>query len=155
GIGCTVDAEEADRLELSLDLVELVYDDPALEGWEGFGLAVQAYQKRAALVLEHLIALARRVGRRMPVRLVKGAYWDAVIKFAQMNGHAGYPVFTRKPNTDVSYLACARKMLAATDALYPMFAGHNAQTVAAIDAFARLALGKSGGGAGAPYEFQR
>ena len=155
GIGCTVDAEEADRLELSLDLIEQVYTDPALDGWEGFGLAVQAYQKRAPLVLDHLIALARKVGRRMPVRLVKGAYWDAEIKFAQMNGHAGYPVFTRKPNTDVSYLACARKMLAATDALYPMFAGHNAQTVAAIDAFARLALGKSGGGANAPYEFQR
>jgi len=155
GIGCTVDAEEADRLELSLELIEQVYRDASLDGWEGFGLAVQAYQKRAPLVLDHLIALARGVGRKMPVRLVKGAYWDAEIKYAQMNGHAGYPVFTRKPNTDVSYLACARRMLGAIDALYPMFAGHNAQTVAAVNAFARIALGKSGGGKDSPYEFQR
>ena len=155
GIGYTIDAEEADRLELSLELIERVYSDASLQGWDGLGLAVQAYQKRTLATLDWLIALARRVGRRIPVRLVKGAYWDSEIKRAQVDGHAGYPVFTRKPNTDVSYLACARKMLAATDALYPMFASHNAQTIAAVNEFARLALGKSGGGESAPYEFQR
>lgn len=155
GIACTIDAEEAARLEISLALIEAVYTDPSLEGWEGFGLAVQAYQKRAPAAIDWLIELARRGGRRIPVRLVKGAYWDSEIKQAQVDGHAGYPVFTRKPNTDVSYLACARKMLDATDVLYPMFASHNAQTIAAIHAYARLALGKSGGGEAAPYEFQR
>ena len=155
GIGYTIDAEEADRLELSLELIERVYSDASLQGWDGLGLAVQAYQKRTPATLDWLISLARRVGRRIPVRLVKGAYWDSEIKRAQVDGHAGYPVFTRKPNTDVSYLACARKMLAATDALYPMFASHNAQTIAAVSEFARLALGKSGGGESAPYEFQR
>ncbi|HET9047784.1 MAG TPA: bifunctional proline dehydrogenase/L-glutamate gamma-semialdehyde dehydrogenase PutA [Chiayiivirga sp.] len=155
GIGYTIDAEEADRLELSLELIERVYSDNALNGWEGLGLAIQAYQKRTPATIDWLIALARRVGRRIPVRLVKGAYWDSEIKRAQVDGHAGYPVFTRKPNTDVSYLACARKMLAATDALYPMFASHNAQTIAAVDGFARLTLGKSGGGSSSRYEFQR
>jgi len=155
GIGYTIDAEEADRLELSLELIEKVYSDPSLSGWEGLGLAVQAYQKRAPAAIDWLIALARRGGRRIPVRLVKGAYWDSEIKRAQVEGHAGYPVFTRKPNTDVSYLACARKMLAATDALYPMFASHNAQTIAAVNEFARLALGRSGGGEVCQYEFQR
>ena len=155
GIGYTIDAEEADRLELSLELIERVYSDNALNGWEGLGLAIQAYQKRTPATIDWLIALARRVGRRIPVRLVKGAYWDSEIKRAQVDGHAGYPVFTRKPNTDVSYLACARKMLAATDALYPMFASHNAQTIAAVDGFARLALGKRGGGTASRYEFQR
>jgi len=155
GMGYTIDAEEADRLELSLELFERVYTDASLDGWEGLGLAVQAYQKRAPLALEWLIELARRVGRRIPVRLVKGAYWDSEIKRAQVDGHRGYPVFTRKPNTDVSYLACARIMLSATNALYPMFASHNAQTIAAIHEFARLALGASGGGERTPYEFQR
>ena len=155
GIGFTIDAEESDRLELSLDVIAKVYEDASLDGWEGYGLAVQAYQKRAPFVLDFLIDLARRTGRRMPVRLVKGAYWDSEVKRAQVDGHRGYPVFTRKPNTDVSYLACAKKMLAATDALYPMFASHNAQTIAAIHHFAKLALGRSGGGATAPYEFQR
>lgn len=155
GIGFTIDAEEADRLELSLELFEHVYSDASLDGWEGMGLAVQAYQKRAAVAIDWLVALARKVGRRIPVRLVKGAYWDSEIKHAQVNGFSGYPVFTRKPNTDVSYLACARKMLAATDTLYPMFASHNAQTIAAVHEFARLALGQSGGGESAPYEFQR
>jgi len=155
GIGYTIDAEEADRLELSLELIEKVYTDPSISGWEGLGLAVQAYQKRAPAAIDWLIALARRVGRRIPVRLVKGAYWDSEVKRAQVDGHVGYPVFTRKPNTDVSYLACARKMLGATDALYPMFASHNAQTIAAVNEYARLALGRSGGGEVCQYEFQR
>ncbi len=136
GIGYTVDAEEADRLELSLDIIEATFSDPSLDGWEGYGLAVQAYQKRTPYTIDFLADLARRVGRRIPVRLVKGAYWDAEIKRAQIEGHPGYPVFTRKQNTDVSYLACARRMFAHSDALYPMFATHNAQTIAAVSAIA-------------------
>lgn len=136
GIGYTVDAEEADRLELSLDIIEATFSDPSLDGWEGYGLAVQAYQKRTPYTIDFLADLARRVGRRIPVRLVKGAYWDAEIKRAQIEGHPGYPVFTRKQNTDVSYLACARRMFAHSDALYPMFATHNAQTIAAVRAIA-------------------
>ncbi len=132
GIGFTIDAEEADRLELSLDVILGAFADPSLAGWNGYGLAVQAYQKRAPFVLDLLIASARKHARIMPVRLVKGAYWDSEVKRAQIDGLPGYPVLTRKPNTDVSYLACARKMLAATDALYPMFATHNAHTLAAI-----------------------
>ncbi len=145
GIGFTIDAEEADRLELSLDVIAAVYADPSLDDWEGYGLAVQAYQKRAPFVLDFIADLARRGGRRIPVRLVKGAYWDSEIKRAQVDGQQGYPVFTRKPNTDVSYLANARRMLDAGDALYPMFATHNAQTIAAIH---RLAAGR-------PFEFQK
>ena len=145
GIGFTIDAEEADRLELSLDLIEATFSDASLDGWEGYGLAVQAYQKRTPYVIDFLADLARRVGRRMPVRLVKGAYWDAEIKRAQIDGHPGYPVFTRKPNTDVSYLANARRMLDQGDALYPMFATHNAQTIAAIRSIAQ----------GRPYEHQK
>jgi RHH-type proline utilization regulon transcriptional repressor/proline dehydrogenase/delta 1-pyrroline-5-carboxylate dehydrogenase len=137
GIGFTIDAEEADRLELSLDLIEATFSDKSLDGWEGYGLAVQAYQKRTPYVIDFLADLARRVGRRMPVRLVKGAYWDAEIKRAQVEGHPGYPVFTRKPNTDVSYLANARRMFDHIDALYPMFATHNAQTIAAIRSIAK------------------
>ena len=140
GIGFTIDAEEADRLELSLDLIEATFSDPSLDGWEGYGLAVQAYQKRTPYVIDFLADLARRVGRRMPVRLVKGAYWDAEVKRAQVEGHPGYPVFTRKPNTDVSYLANARRMFANIDALYPMFATHNAQTIAAIHQMASVLL---------------
>jgi len=136
GIGYTVDAEEADRLELSLDIIEATFSDPSLDGWEGYGLAVQAYQKRTPYTIDFLADLARRVGRRIPVRLVKGAYWDAEIKRAQVEGHPGYPVFTRKQNTDVSYLACAKRMFAHSDALYPMFATHNAQTIAAVRAIA-------------------
>ena len=136
GIGFTIDAEEADRLELSLDLIEATFSDTSLDGWQGYGLAVQAYQKRTPYVIDFLADLARRVGRRMPVRLVKGAYWDAEVKRAQVEGHPGYPVFTRKPNTDVSYLANARRMLDQGDALYPMFATHNAQTIAAIRSIA-------------------
>ncbi|WP_246191730.1 bifunctional proline dehydrogenase/L-glutamate gamma-semialdehyde dehydrogenase PutA [Pseudoxanthomonas gei] len=142
GIGFTIDAEEADRLELSLDLIEATFSDKSLDGWEGYGLAVQAYQKRTPYVLDFLADLARRVGRRMPVRLVKGAYWDAEVKRAQVEGHPGYPVFTRKPNTDVSYLANARRMFANIDALYPMFATHNAQTIAAIQQLSLLPLGE-------------
>ncbi|WP_425612381.1 bifunctional proline dehydrogenase/L-glutamate gamma-semialdehyde dehydrogenase PutA [Xanthomonas translucens] len=136
GIGYTVDAEEADRLELSLDIIAATFSDPSLDGWEGYGLAVQAYQKRTPYTIDFLADLARRVGRRIPVRLVKGAYWDAEIKRAQVEGHPGYPVFTRKQNTDVSYLACAKRMFAHSDALYPMFATHNAQTIAAVRAIA-------------------
>jgi RHH-type proline utilization regulon transcriptional repressor/proline dehydrogenase/delta 1-pyrroline-5-carboxylate dehydrogenase len=150
-IGLTVDAEEADRLELSLDVFAAVYRDAALEGWEGFGLAVQAFQKRAFPVIEWLEQLFRTVGRRIPVRLVKGAYWDTEIKRAQEQGLTSYPVFTRKVNTDVAYLACARRLLTARDSFYPMFATHNAHTVAAVRAHAdelhRAAEGS--------YEFQR
>ncbi|WP_290783783.1 bifunctional proline dehydrogenase/L-glutamate gamma-semialdehyde dehydrogenase PutA [Arenimonas sp.] len=145
GIGFTIDAEESERLELSLDVIAGVFVDPSLDGWEGYGLAVQAYQKRAPYVIDYLADLARRTGRRMPMRLVKGAYWDSEVKKAQAEGYAGYPVFTRKANTDVSYLACARRMLAAADAIYPMFATHNAQTIAAIHAYAQ----------GARYEYQK
>jgi len=145
-IGFTVDAEEADRLELSLDIVEAVFADRSLEGWNGFGLAVQAYQKRALPVLDWLHELAGRVGRRLAVRLVKGAYWDTEIKRCQEQGLPGYPVFTRKVNTDVSYLACARRLLDARDCFFPMLATHNAQTVAAVRAYAGNDQG---------YEFQR
>ena len=115
-IGLCVDAEEADRLDPSLDVIEAVFSDPALAGWEGFGLALQAYQKRAPFVIDWLADLARRHRRRLMLRLVKGAYWDSEIKHAQQNGLDGYPVFTRKVSTDVSYLACARKTLDAPDA---------------------------------------
>lgn len=131
-IGLNIDAEEADRLELSLDLLERLCLEPTLADWNGIGFVIQAYQKRCLPVVEYLIDLARRSGHRLMVRLVKGAYWDSEIKLAQMNGLEGYPVFTRKAYTDVSYLACARKLLAAPDCLYPQFATHNAHTVAAI-----------------------
>jgi RHH-type proline utilization regulon transcriptional repressor/proline dehydrogenase/delta 1-pyrroline-5-carboxylate dehydrogenase len=136
GIAVTVDAEEADRLSLSLAIFEAVYTAPALQGWGGLGLAVQAYQKRAPAVIDALVALARSGGARIPVRLVKGAYWDTEIKRAQVQGLADYPVYTRKLNTDVAYLACARRMLAAGELLYPMFATHNAHTLAAVAALA-------------------
>jgi len=116
-IGLNIDAEEADRLDISLDLLEALALDPALAGWTGLGFVVQAYQKRAPFVLDFVIDLARRSGRRMMVRLVKGAYWDAEIKRAQIDGLSGYPVYTRKVYTDVSYLACARKLLAARDVI--------------------------------------
>ena len=135
-IGLNIDAEEADRLELSLDLLEALATDPALSGWNGIGFVIQAYGKRCPLVIDWLVDLARRTGRRIMVRLVKGAYWDSEIKRAQIDGLAGYPVFTRKLYTDVSYLACARKLLAARDVIFPQFATHNAQTLAAIIAAA-------------------
>ena len=131
-IGLTLDAEEADRLDLSLDLFIAIFNSPSLQDWPGLGLAVQAYQKRALAVLDWLIDAARGRGKRIPVRLVKGAYWDTEIKRAQMAGLPGYPVYTRKLTTDVAYLACAKKMCAARDALFPQFATHNAYTVAAI-----------------------
>ena len=131
-IGLNIDAEEADRLDLSLDLLEALALDPALRGWSGLGFVVQAYQKRAPHVLDFVIDLARRRGQRMMVRLVKGAYWDAEIKRAQLDGLAGYPVYTRKVYTDVSYLACAKKLLAARDVVYPQFATHNAHSLAAV-----------------------
>lgn len=131
-IGLTVDAEEADRLDLSLDIFELIFADPSLNGWEGFGLAVQAYQKRAAFVLDWLADLSKKHNKRMMVRLVKGAYWDAEIKVCQIQGQAGYPVFTRKNSTDVSYLACAKKLLSQPECFYSQFGTHNAYSVAAI-----------------------
>ena len=141
GIGFTIDAEEAARLELSLDVMAAAYADPSLDGWEGYGLAVQAYLKCAPEAIDFIADLARRTGRRIPVRLVKGAYWDSEVKRAQVDGQSGYPVFTRKPNTDVSYLANARRMLEASDAIYPMFATHNAHTIATIHRMAQSVFG--------------
>jgi RHH-type proline utilization regulon transcriptional repressor/proline dehydrogenase/delta 1-pyrroline-5-carboxylate dehydrogenase len=131
-MGLNVDAEEADRLDVSLDVIERVLGDPSLEGWDGFGVVIQAYGPRASSVIDWLYALAERLGRRIMVRLVKGAYWDTEIKRAQVMGLSGYPVFTRKANTDVSYIANARKLLSMTDRIYPQFATHNAHTIAAI-----------------------
>ncbi len=145
GIGLTVDAEEADRLEISLEVIAAVHADKSLDGWNGYGLAVQAYQKRAPFVIDWLAEQSKKVGRRFCVRLVKGAYWDSEVKRAQEGGFVGYPVYTRKPNTDVSYLACARSLFDYGDAFYPAFATHNAHTIAAIHHMAR----------GRPFEFQR
>ena len=145
-IGLTIDAEEMDRLEISLELFERVYRDPALDGWAGFGLAVQTYHRRALALVRWLIALARDVGREIPIRLVKGAYWDTEIKQAQESGYETYPVFTRKPNTDVCYLACARELLNARPAVYSQFATHNAQSLASIIHYAGNREG---------FEFQR
>lgn len=131
-IGFTIDAEEADRLELSLQLFKALAMDQDLGDWQGLGLAVQAYQKRASFVIDWLVRLAEKSGRRLMVRLVKGAYWDSEIKWSQEKGLGGYPVFTRKSSTDVSYLVCAKKILAAQDLFYPQFATHNAYTVSAI-----------------------
>jgi RHH-type proline utilization regulon transcriptional repressor/proline dehydrogenase/delta 1-pyrroline-5-carboxylate dehydrogenase len=142
----TIDAEEADRLELSLDVIAAVLADESLRGWEGFGLAVQAYQKRAPDVIDWLDGIARALGRRLMVRLVKGAYWDTEVKRAEERGLADYPVFTRKAMTDLCYVACARKLLAARPRLYPQFATHNALTVAGV-------IEDAGGVEG--YEFQR
>ena len=138
-IGLNIDAEEADRLELSLDLMEALAHDPDLTGFDGLGFVVQAYQKRCPFVIDFLVDLARRSGRRLMIRLVKGAYWDAEIKRAQVDGMSGYPVYTRKVYTDVSYLFCAQKLLAATDVVYPQFATHNALTLATIYSWAQAA----------------
>src|SRR5258706_2073122 len=132
GIGFTIDAEEADRLDLSLDVIAALAGDSSLSGWDGLGLAIQAYQKRCVALIDWLQDLARRRHRRLMVRLVKGAYWDSEIKWSQERGLAGYPVFTRKVATDVSYLACARKLLADAGSFYPQFATHNAHTMAAV-----------------------
>jgi RHH-type transcriptional regulator, proline utilization regulon repressor / proline dehydrogenase / delta 1-pyrroline-5-carboxylate dehydrogenase len=131
-IGLNIDAEEADRLELSLDVLQSLAEDPALAGWDGLGFVVQAYGKRCPAVLDFVIALARDNGRRIMVRLVKGAYWDAEIKRAQLDGLSGFPVYTRKVHTDLSYIACARKLLEAREHVFPQFATHNAQTLATI-----------------------
>jgi RHH-type proline utilization regulon transcriptional repressor/proline dehydrogenase/delta 1-pyrroline-5-carboxylate dehydrogenase len=144
-VGLAIDAEEADRLDLTLDVIEALASDAAHAGWDGLGVVVQAYQKRAAALVDWVLALARANGRRMTVRLVKGAYWDAEIKRAQVDGHDDYPVFTRKAHADVAYLACARKLLAHRDLLFPQFATHNAATLAAV---AELAGDREG------YEFQ-
>jgi RHH-type proline utilization regulon transcriptional repressor/proline dehydrogenase/delta 1-pyrroline-5-carboxylate dehydrogenase len=155
GIGLTIDAEESDRLELSLDLIFATLADASLAGWDGFGIVVQAYQKRAPFAIDYIADQARRLQRRIPVRLVKGAYWDSEVKRAQVEGQTGYPVFTRKPNTDVSYQASAVRLLRATDAIYPMFATHNAQTIAAIHRMADALLGGARDGEGFRYEFQK
>jgi len=149
GIGLTIDAEETDRLELSLDLIFQVMADPSLRDWNGFGIVVQAYQKRAPFVIDHIVHMAGQLGRRIPVRLVKGAYWDAEIKRAQVDGQPGYPLFTRKQNTDVSYLANARRLLDAGAAVYPMFATHNAHTIATVHQMARVMRGRR------DFEFQK
>jgi RHH-type proline utilization regulon transcriptional repressor/proline dehydrogenase/delta 1-pyrroline-5-carboxylate dehydrogenase len=151
GIGFTIDAEESERLDLSLDIIEGLAGDPALAGWQGLGLAVQAYQKRALPLVDFLAALARKTGRRLMVRLVKGAYWDSEIKRSQERGLPGYPVFTRKVSTDVSYIACAKRLIAAPDAFYPQFATHNAHTVATIVELAGNRPESNGG----EFEFQR
>ncbi len=135
-IGLNIDAEESDRLELSLELLEALCADPTLAGWNGIGFVIQAYSKRCPAVVAFLVDLARRSQRRLMVRLVKGAYWDSEIKRAQLDGQWGYPVYTRKAYTDVAYIACARALLAAPDAVYPQFATHNAHTMAAIHTLA-------------------
>ncbi len=146
GIALTIDAEEADRLEISLEIFGQVYRDKRLASYEGLGLAVQAYQRRATDVVKFLISSAETIGRKIPVRLVKGAYWDTEIKHGQELGLDSYPVFTRKAHTDVSYLACARLLVNAGDKLYPQFATHNAHTLASILHFA---------GSNTEFEFQR
>jgi RHH-type transcriptional regulator, proline utilization regulon repressor / proline dehydrogenase / delta 1-pyrroline-5-carboxylate dehydrogenase len=146
-IALVIDAEEADRLEPSLDLIDSLMTDGEFADWGGLGVAVQAYQKRAPAVIDHLLALAVRRNARLMLRLVKGAYWDAEIKLAQMDGLAGYPIYTRKAYTDVAYLACARRLLSAGAAVLPQFATHNAQTVAAVIEMAAAA-------GATDYEFQ-
>jgi RHH-type proline utilization regulon transcriptional repressor/proline dehydrogenase/delta 1-pyrroline-5-carboxylate dehydrogenase len=131
-IGLTVDAEESERLDISLDIIEAVFSDDELAGWNGFSMAMQAYQKRAIFIVDWLRELTLRVGRKMMVRLVKGAYWDTQIKNSQKGGYQHFPVFTRKASTDVSYLACAKKLLEYRDTIYPQFATHNAYTVTTI-----------------------
>ncbi len=131
-IGINIDAEEADRLEISLDLLEKLCFDPSLADWNGIGFVIQAYQKRCPYVIDYVIDLAKRSRHRLMIRLVKGAYWDSEIKRAQQDGLEGYPVYTRKPYTDVSYLACARKLLAVPESIYPQFATHNAHSLSAI-----------------------
>ncbi len=143
----TVDAEEADRLELSLDVVAAVFADPSLSGWDGFGLAIQAYQKRAPQVIDYIDGLCQQYGRRMMVRLVKGAYWDTEVKRAQERGLDDYPVWTRKQATDLSYLHCAAKLMEKRARIFPQFATHNALTVSTIIELA--GADRSG------FEFQR
>jgi len=150
GMGFNIDAEEADRLALSLDVIAAVLAEPALKGWDGFGVVVQAYGPRAPLVIDHLYHLASNLDRKIMVRLVKGAYWDAEIKQAQVEGIDGFPVFTAKAHTDISYIANARKLLGMTDRIYPQFATHNAHTVAAV-----LHMARDMGRGPDTFEFQR
>ncbi len=150
GMGLNVDAEESDRLAISMDVIEEVLSEPALAGWDGFGVVVQAYGQRAGDTLELLHALAEKYDRRIMVRLVKGAYWDTEVKRAQVEGLEGFPVFTAKPATDVSYIANARKLLSMTGRIYPQFATHNAHTVAAV-----LNMARDMGTPKAAFEFQR
>jgi RHH-type transcriptional regulator, proline utilization regulon repressor / proline dehydrogenase / delta 1-pyrroline-5-carboxylate dehydrogenase len=145
-LNLTVDAEEADRLELSLDVIAAAFGDASLAGWDGFGLAIQAYQKRAGAVIDYVDDLARSLHRRVMIRLVKGAYWDTEIKRAQERGLDDYPVFTRKAMTDLNFVACAQKLLALRPRIFPQFATHNALTVATVLELA----GEKGG-----FEFQR
>ncbi len=150
GLGFNIDAEEADRLEVSLEVIEAVLSDPALAGWDGFGVVVQAYGRRAGAVIDWLHDLAGRLDARLMVRLVKGAYWDSEVKRAQVLGLPSFPVFTRKEATDVSYIACARKLLGMTGRIYPQFATHNAHSVAAV-----LHMASEMGVDPVAYEFQR
>ena len=145
-IGLNIDAEEADRLDLSLDIIETVLRDEDLKGWDGFGVVVQAYGKRASAVIDWLYQLANDIDRKIMVRLVKGAYWDTEIKRAQVEGLAGFPVFTRKAATDISFMCCADKLLSMTDRIYPQFATHNAHSIATV-----LEIAEEG----AFFEFQR
>lgn len=145
-LGFTIDAEEARRLDISLDIFEALARDPDLADWPGLGLVIQAYQKRASYVVDWVAALARDAGRKFMIRLVKGAYWDSEIKRAQEYGLSDYPVYTRKANTDLSYLVCAERLMAASDVIYPQFATHNAHTIAAI---VEMAGGRR------DFEFQR
>jgi RHH-type transcriptional regulator, proline utilization regulon repressor / proline dehydrogenase / delta 1-pyrroline-5-carboxylate dehydrogenase len=145
-IGLSIDAEEAHRLELSLEIFDQLLNDPALAGWDGLGIVIQAYQRRARGVIDHVVTSATRAGRKIAVRLVKGAYWDSEIKRAQEMGLDSYPVFTRKEHTDISYLACAAQLLAASDYVFAQFATHNAHTAAAIVEMA---------GSNRHFEFQR
>ena len=146
GMGLNIDAEEADRLDLSLDIIEAVLRDPELAGWDGFGVVVQAYSKRCAGVIDWLNALATELDRKIMVRLVKGAYWDSEIKLAQQEGTVDFPVYAQKAATDAAYISCASKLLGMTGRIYPQFATHNAHTVAAI---LELATDKQA------FEFQR
>jgi RHH-type proline utilization regulon transcriptional repressor/proline dehydrogenase/delta 1-pyrroline-5-carboxylate dehydrogenase len=150
GLGFNIDAEEADRLALSLDVIDAVLSDSALEGWDGFGVVVQAYGPRAGDVIDFLHARAETLDRKLMVRLVKGAYWDTEIKRAQVLGLEGFPVLTQKVGTDVHYIACARKLLEMRARLYPQFATHNAHTVAAV-----LHMAEEMGVSALDYEFQR
>ncbi len=136
-MGFNIDAEEADRLDLSLEVIEQVLSNPALKNWDGFGVVVQAFSRQASQVVDWLYALAEKLDRKIMIRLVKGAYWDTEIKRAQVLGLSDYPVFTRKANTDICYLTCSKKLLSMTDRIYPQFATHNAHSVAAVLEFAR------------------
>ncbi|MGL4404419.1 MAG: bifunctional proline dehydrogenase/L-glutamate gamma-semialdehyde dehydrogenase PutA, partial [Notoacmeibacter sp.] len=149
-IGLALDAEEADRLEISMDVIEALLSEPQLAGWSGLGIVVQAYAKRTPVLIDWLYAIAKEKNRNFSVRLVKGAYWDSEVKLAQATGAPSYPVYTRKEHTDIAYLACARKLLTMTDRIYPQFATHNAHTAVAIEEMAKEVAPK-----GARFEFQR